>query len=277
MIDAMRALLPESLDPYAPMFVGALTALLILIAGWIVSKWVHRLLLKVCLRRQVDEALARFAASIAQYLIIAAAVIAALGKVGIESTSFIAILGAAGLAVGFALQGSLSNFASGVLMLLFWPVDIGQLVTVAGHTGVIEEIGLFATTLGTPDNETIIIPNAKITDDSIVNYAKKGNIRANVSIGVAYGTDITLAMQVISKACGAADLVLADPAPSVAFAGFGSSSLDLLARPWSLPNDYPAMQHNVRIEIYNALANSGIEIPFDQIVVHQATGEPSTS
>lgn len=159
----MRSLLPESLDAYAPMLVG-----------WVASKWAHRLLLKVCLRRKIDEALARFAASIVRYLVLAAAVIAALGKVGIESTSFIAILGAAGLAVGFALQGSLSNFASGVLMLLIRPVDIGQRVTVAGHTGVIEEIGLFATTLSTPDNETIIIPNAKITDDSIINYAKIG-------------------------------------------------------------------------------------------------------
>lgn len=142
--------------------------------GWVASKWAHRLLLKVCLRRKIDEALARFAASIVRYLVLAAAVIAALGKVGIESTSFIAILGAAGLAVGFALQGSLSNFASGVLMLLIRPVDIGQRVTVAGHTGVIEEIGLFATTLSTPDNETIITPNAKITDGSIINYAKIG-------------------------------------------------------------------------------------------------------
>lgn len=271
MLEAMRVLLPESLDPYAPMLVGALTALLILVVGWLASKWVHKILVNLCLRRSLDEALGRFLASIARYLVLAAAVIAALGKVGVESTSFIAILGAAGLAIGFALQGSLSNFASGVMMLLFRPVDIGQRVTVAGHTGAIEEIGLFATTLSTPDHETIIIPNSKITDDSIINYAKKGKIRANVSIGVAYGTDISKAMQVIARACAAADLVLTEPVPSVAFAGFGSSSLDLLARPWSLPDDYPAMQHNVRVEIYNALAEAGIEIPFDQIVVHRAS------
>ena len=270
MLEAMKVFLPDAMDPYAPMMVGAVTALLILTIGWIISKWAYRMVVRVTVKRNLDEALGRFLASILRYIILAAAVIAALGKVGVESPSLVAILGAAGLAVGFALQGSLSNFAAGVMMLLFRPVDIGQRVTVGGHTGAIEEIGLFATTLRTPDNETIIIPNAKITDDSIVNYSKRGKIRANVSIGVAYGTDIVKAMDVIQKATAGADLVLAEPAADVAFGGFGASSLDLLARPWSLPDDYPSMQHNVRIAIYDALEKNGIEIPFDQIVVHQA-------
>jgi len=272
MLEALQALLPESMDAYAPMMVGAITAFLILFVGWIVSKWARRLLVNSLESRSVDRALVLFLASIVQYLVLAAAVITALGRVGVESTSFIAILGAAGLAVGFALQGSLANFASGVLMLLFRPIDIGDRVTVAGHTGAVEEIGLFATTLGTPDHETIIIPNAKITDDSIVNYAKKGKCRANVSIGVAYGTDIDLAMEAIIAACTKSELVLDEPAPKVAFDGFGASSLDLLARPWCLPNDYPPMQHNVRIAIYKELAARGIEIPFNQIVVHKAVG-----
>ncbi len=270
MQEALEALLPEKVDPYAPLMVGAMTALLILILGWIVSKWIRSAMLKAMQTRKVDEALARFLSSIIQYLVLAAAVITALNKVGVESTSFVAILGAAGLAVGFALQGSLANFASGVLMLLFRPIDIGQRVTVAGHTGAVEEIGLFATTLGTPDNETIIIPNAKITDDSIVNFSKKGVCRANVSIGVAYGTDIGQAMEAIVAACKRSELVLDTPAPDVAFGGFGSSSLDLLARPWSKPENYPTMQHNVRVAIYDELAKRGIEIPFDQIVLHKA-------
>ncbi len=156
------------------------------------------------------------------------------------------------------------------MMLLFRPIDIGQRVTVAGHTGAVEEIGLFATTMSTPDNETIIIPNAKITDDSIVNYSKKGACRANVSIGVAYGTDIDLAMEAVIAACKKSELVLDEPAPKVAFDGFGASSLDLLARPWCLPDHYPPMKHNVRIAIYKELDARGIEIPFDQIVVHKA-------
>ena len=130
--------------------------------------------------------------------------------------------------------------------------------------------GCAATTLTTPDNDTIIIPNAKITDDSILNYSKKGACRANVEIGVAYGSDIAKAMEAITEACRKSDLVLKDPTPDVAFAGFGASSLDLLARPWCLPDDFPSMQHNVRIAIYNELAARGIEIPFNQIVVHKA-------
>ncbi len=270
MLEAMRVLLPDALDPYAPLLVGALTALLILIIGWMISKWAYRVVVRMITKRNLDQALGRFLASIVRYGILAAAVIAALGKVGVQSTSLVAILGAAGLAVGFALQGSLSNFAAGVMMLVFRPIDIGQRVTVAGHTGGVQEIGLFATTLRTPDNETIIIPNSKITDDSIINYAMQGKVRANISIGVAYGTDMAKAMDVIQKACVQADLVLEDPAPDVAFGGFGASSLDLYARPWSLPDNFPTMQHNVRIEIYNALEAAGIEIPFDQIVVHQA-------
>ena len=270
MEEALQALLPDRIDPYAPLLVGALVAFLILAIGWIASKWARSLVLRAIKIKNLDEALGRFLSSIVQYLVLAAAVIAALGKVGVESTSLVAILGAAGLAVGFALQGSLSNFASGIMMLVFRPIDIGQRVTVAGHTGAVEEIGLFATTLGTPDNHTIIIPNSKITDDSIVNYAKKGVCRANVSIGVAYGTDMNKAMEAITAACRKSDLVLDDPAPSVAFDDFGASSLDLLARPWAKPGDFPAMQHNVRIAIYDELNAAGIEIPFSQIVVHQA-------
>ena len=119
-------------------------------------------------------------------------------------------------------------------------------------------------------NSATIGDNAKITDDSIINYARQGQCRANVAIGVAYGTDVAQAMDVIAKACSEADLVLQDPAPSVAFAGFGASSLDLLARPWSNPEHFPAMQHNVRIKVYDALNAAGIEIPFDQVVVHKA-------
>lgn len=272
MIEAMQSLLPEQLDPYAPMFVGALTAFLILAVGWLASKWVRATLLKVALRRQIDEAVARFLSAIAQYAVLAAAVIAALGRVGIQSTSLVAILGAAGLAVGLALQGSLGNFASGVLMLIFRPIDIGDRVTVADKTGAVKEIGLFATTLETPDNETIIIPNSKITDDCIVNYSRKGLCRANVEIGVAYGTDVHRAMDVIAKACAGADLVVSDPAPDVVFAGFGASSIDFYARPWCKPDDYPAMKHHVRVAIHDALDAAGIEIPFTQIVVHQAEG-----
>ncbi|MEM1249747.1 MAG: mechanosensitive ion channel domain-containing protein [Acidobacteriota bacterium] len=260
---------PPALEPWVPTIIGAAIALGIFIIGWIVSKWAYSLVLRVLRNRSVDEAVSRFLAGMAQYAVLAAAVITALGKVGVPTTSLVALLGTAGLAVGLALQGSLSHFAAGVMTLLFRPYTIGDIITTAGHTGQVEEIGLFATTMLTPDNDTIIVPNGEATSSSIVNHSKLGNRRANISIGVAYGTDIEKALQVITDCLKTTEKVLEEPAPSCAFGGFGASSLDLLARPYALPGDYPGMQHNARISIYNALNNAGIEIPFDQIVVHQ--------
>ncbi len=260
---------PEALEPWMPYIVGAALALLIFVVGWIVSKWAYALTLRMLRRNSVDEALARFLSGLAQYAVLAVAVIAALGKVGVETTSFVALLASAGLAIGLALQGSLSHFAAGVMTLLFRPYTIGDRITTAGHTGGVTDIGLFATTLTTPDNDTIIIPNGEVSSGSIVNHSKIGTCRANISIGVAYGTDIAHAMQVITNCLKTTEKVLPEPAPSCAFAGFGASSLDLLARPYSLPDDFPGMQHNARISIYDALNAAGIEIPFDQIVLHQ--------
>ena len=121
-----------------------------------------------------------------------------------------------------------------------------------------------------PDNDTIIVPNGQATGSSIVNHSRLGSRRANISVGVAYGTDIERALQIVTDSIRSTDLVLADPEPSCGFGGFGASSLDLVARPFSKPEDYAQMQHNVRISIYDALNGAGIEIPFDQIVVHQA-------
>lgn len=261
---------PETLEPWIPVIVGAALALVIFVVGWIFSKWAYSLVLRLLRARTIDEALSRFLAGIAQYAVLAAAVITALSKVGVETTSLVALLASAGLAIGLALQGSLAHFAAGVMTLLFRPYTIGDIITAAGHTGLVKEIGLFATTLRTPDNDTIIIPNGQASSSSIVNHTRSGSRRANISVGVAYGSDIERALGVVTDCLKSTDLVLADPAPSCGFGGFGASSLDLVARPFSRPEDFPAMQHNVRISIYHALNDAGIEIPFNQIVVHQA-------
>lgn len=260
---------PAALEPWMPTIIGASLALLIFVIGWIASRWAYSLVLKVLRRRAVDEAVGRFLAGMAQYAVLAAAVITALGKVGVPTTSLVALLGTAGLAVGLALQGSLSHFAAGVMTLLFRPYTIGDVVTAAGNTGKVQEIGLFATTMVTPNNDTIIVPNGKATSDSIINHTKIGNRRANISVGVAYGTEIQKAIDVVTEALRSTELVLEDPAPACVFVGFGASSLDLVARPFSLAGDYAAMQHNACISIYDELNAAGIEIPFDQIVVHQ--------
>jgi small conductance mechanosensitive channel len=267
---ALETLLPEKFDAYASTLAGLAMAIIIFVVGWIASKWARGLVLGVLRKQKVDEALARFLSGIAQYTVLAATVVTALGKVGVETASLLALLATAGLAIGLALQGSLSNFAAGVMILFFRPFTIGDRITAAGQTGSVHDIGLFATTLKTPDKETIIISNSEVSSGSIVNYSTEGKLRANIEIGVAYGTDLKQAMEIIAKACAGAELVLSDPESSVAFSGFGASSIDFLARPWAKPNDYPAMQHNARIAIYDALNAAGIEIPFNQIVVTRA-------
>ncbi len=272
----LEAVLPSQLDSSAPAIASWITGLFyaagIFIIGWIIARWLARAVRRVLAVRGVDPSLSGFLSSLVQWAIMAAAAVSALGKVGVETTSLIAILGAAGLAIGLALQGSLSNFAAGVMALLTRPFVVGQKITAAGHTGVVQEVGLFATTLSTPNNDTIVIPNNEVMGSSIINHARAGHYRCHVDIGVAYGTDWKTVERVILDAMKSVDLVLDDPAPSVAFAGFGASSLDLVARPYCLAEDVPACEHRTRIAIYEALDATGIEIPFDQVVMHQAAG-----
>jgi len=267
----MVDLFPEQLQPYAPLIVGAATALAIFLIGWIAAKWVYAICLRMARRSQMDEALARFLSSIAQYAVLAFAVIAALSKVGVQTTSLVALLGAAGLAVGLALQGNLSNFAAGVMILFFRPFTLDDKVSVAGKTGKVRNIGLFATTMITPANEKIIVPNGSITSSPIVNHSSEGTLRAGIAVGVAYGTNVEEAIQAMLSACASVELVLEEPAPTVVFTGFGASSIDFEVRPWSTSADYMDMVHAVRMALYKSLDEAGIEIPFDQIVVHKAS------
>lgn len=261
---------PEFMVPYLPLIRDIVLALVIFIVGWIASKWAQSLVARALLAKKLDEALARFLGSLAQYTVLAAAVIMALQTVGLATTSLVALLASAGLAVGLALQGSLSHFASGVMILLFRPFTLQDKVTAGGHTGKVSDIGLFATTLLSPDNETIIIPNGEVMGGSIVNFTRRGTLRGNISIGVSYGTDIPQAIQVMEGAARRVETVLEDPAPAVAFVGFGASSLDFAVRPWANVSDLMGMLHDVRVALYDDLNAAGIEIPFDQIVVHKA-------
>jgi small conductance mechanosensitive channel len=253
-----------------PLIIGLVTALLIFVVGWILSKWIYKLAARVMHRRHLDESLVRFLASLAQYSVLAATVITALAQVGVETTSLIALLGAAGLAVGLALQGSLSHFASGVMLLVFRPFTIGDYVEAGGKTGTIEEIGLFATTLTTPDNHRVTIPNTSVTNNPITSFTMLGKRRATIDVGVAYGADIDRTTSLLVEAASASGLVLADPEPAAVFVNFGASSLDFSVRVWANNADFGPVQHVTRKAIYDRLNAAGIEIPFNQIVVHQA-------
>jgi small conductance mechanosensitive channel len=262
--------LPEQLEPYEGLIVGGATAILILLIGWIASKWANRLTARVLRARELDEALARFLAALAQYVVLAVTLIAALEEVGVVTTSLVAILGSAGIAIGLALQGNLGHFASGVMILFFRPFSLGDFVTAGGNTGTVRDIGLFATTMHTADNEKIIVPNGTVTSGPIINHTVLGTRRGKIEVGVAYGTDLDKAKDVLEKAAKRAELVLEDPAPAVAFVAFGASSLDMVVLSWSKSADYLAMLHNVKMAIYEDLNAAGIDIPFNQIVVHNA-------
>ena len=263
-------ILPDMLDPYAGVMEGAGLAIIILIIAWMASKWINSMVIKLFAARKIDPSLGRFLAALAQYTVLAMGIIAALGKVGVETTSLVAIFASAGLAVGLALQGSLSNFASGVLLLLFRPIAIDDAVTVSGHFGTVHEIGLFATTLITLDNEKVVIPNSAVTGGSIVNHTCRGTRRGAIEIGVAYGTDMKVALAALERAAKRSELVLQDPAPAVAFVSFGGSSVDFLVFGWCKSADYLDMLHNMRVAIYEELEKENIEIPFPQMVLHKA-------
>ncbi len=266
---------PESYGELAKTFIemgqSLLLCIFILILGWIASKWANKIVSRMLEKRKADVAISRFMAGIAQYLVLAAAVIAALGAVGIETTSLVALLGSAGIAVGLALQGNLSHFASGVMILFFRPFTIGDMITAGGQTGVVEDIGLFATTMHTPDNQKIIIPNGAVTGGSIVNMTTLGTRRAAVDVGVAYGSDVEQVIGILTKAAQRTDLALSEPGAAVAFVGLGASSLDFTVMAWCKSEDYLGLLHNLRTSIYDDLNAAGVDIPFNQIVVHQAS------
>ncbi|MEZ4317432.1 MAG: mechanosensitive ion channel family protein [Myxococcota bacterium] len=251
---------------------GLLIAVLTLVIAWMVSKWVAGLVRRMGSARGMDVALTGFLAQMAQYTVLAAGVISALGTAGVETTSVLAIFTSAGLAVGLALQGSLANFASGVMILFFKPFTINDVIVAAGETGTVTDIGLFATTLVNPSNHKIIIGNSAITGGNITNFTTLGKRRTTVNFGVAYGSDIQRVMEVALAAANGCPAVIKEPAPpACAFTDMAASSLNFAVHSWSVAADHLAAQHQVRTAIYNALNENGIEIPFDQVVVHQAS------
>lgn len=262
--------LPDAVKPYMPVVVNFVYAIAIFIVGWFASKMVHRLVSTALHKTRVDEALSRFLGSMAQYVVLAATVIASLNHVGVQTTSLVAILASAGLAVGLALQGSLSNFASGVLILGFRPFVLGDVVEIGGKTGNVQDIGLFMTRLVSANNETVLVPNSSATSGIIVNYTALGVRRVVVDIGVAYGADVRKVQRVLEEVLIGLETCLKDPAPSVILSTFGASSLDFQVRAYAKTEDFPAMVDELKMQVYEALNRNNIEIPFNQLVIHRA-------
>jgi small conductance mechanosensitive channel len=243
-------------------------ALLILFFGRIIAKLVSKIVGRLMERSKIDPTIIRFVSSLTYIALIAFVIIAALGQLGIQTASFIAVVGAAGLAVGLALQGSLANFAAGFLMIIFKPFKVGDYIEGGGVAGTVEEISIFTTILTSPDNKTIIVPNAKLTEDNIVNWTIKGTRRVDMVMGIGYGDDIDKARQVINDVLAAESRLLKDPAPLVAVVELADSSVNFVVRPWVKASDYWGVYFDLTEKMKKAFDANGISIPFPQRDVH---------
>jgi small conductance mechanosensitive channel len=262
--------LPDNIKPYAPLISKLTMGFIILFAGWMLSKWTYQFVKTLLKKTKTEEALSRFLASISQYVVLIATVITSLNQVGVHTTSLVAILASAGLAIGLALQGDLSNFASGVMILGFRPFTLDDFVEIGGKSGTVEDIGLFMTRLLTPNNEVVLVPNSKITGETITNYTTKGVRRCVIDIGVGYGEDLRKVTDCLVGVAEGHEACLEEPGPSAVVSGFGASSVDFQLRAYAKNDDFWPMVNELRLRIFETLNEKDIEIPFNQIVVHQA-------
>lgn len=249
----------------------AVGALVVLIAAFFIGTWLKNLILKRITSSGLDETLGKFFANMVRHLVIVLAVLSCLQIFGVDTTSFAAILAAAGFAIGLALQGTLQNFSAGVMLLAFRPFQVGNVVNVAGQTGIIESIALFTTRMDTFDNRRIIIPNAEIFGATIENISYHSTRRVDVNVGTAYEADIDQTWDLLKKV--AADLQGRDPdkEPAVILLELGDSSVNWQLRVWTAASDFFPLKQQLTRDVKVALDNAGISIPYPQMDVHHNT------
>lgn len=272
----MESLSAAQIEKYLEMAVGlgmeylpkVLLALVTLVVGLWVIGGITKLLRRTMEARQVDPTLVPFLSNLTNWIMKAALVISVVSILGIETTSFVAVLGAAGLAVGLALQGSLQNFAGGVLLLIFRPYKVGDLIEAQDKLGEVLEIQIFTTVLLSPENRRIILPNGAVSNGTITNLSAEGHVRVDCTVGVAYDADLKKSKEVLTEMVRANPKVLADPAPIIAVSELGDSSVNLAVRPYAKPEDYWDVFFEVTEGCKLALDAAGISIPFPQRDVH---------
>ena len=256
----------ELLTTYGLRFLGAL---IILIIGWTIASKIGNYVRRACEKsKRIDVTLGTFFGSLARYAIITFTVIAVLNQFGIQTASLIAVLGAAGLAIGLSLQGTLSHVASGVLLLLFRPFKVGDYIEVAGHSGTVENLSLFMTELKMPDGVQILIPNGKVWDQAMKNYSHSPIRRIQIPIGISYNDDISKAFKSLEHVLNNDKRILQDPAPFIAVNNLGDNSVDLVVRCWATREDYWQTHFDLHKLLKEAMDEAGIEIPFPQRTVH---------
>jgi small conductance mechanosensitive channel len=271
----------EDVNKYADMAQALVTAyglkIIAAIVIFVIGKWLARVLSrsvgKAMNRAKADQVLVKFVVNLAYAALLAFVVLAALAQLGIQTTSFIAIIGAAGLAIGLALQGSLSNFAAGVMLIIFRPFKVGDYIEAAGTAGSVEEIMIFSTKLKSPDNKQLYIPNGSIIAGTIVNYSAKEQRRVDLVFGCGYGDDIKKAKALLEAIVKENPLVLDEPAPTIGVLELGDSSVNFVVRPWVATSDYWDVHYQITEEVKQRFDEAGISIPFPQRDVHLINNE----
>lgn len=249
-------------------------AIVILIVGRIVVGFLSKLVKKILRKANTEETVTKFIVSLTRIGLLIFVILAALSTLGVETASIIAVIGAAGLAVGFALQGSLSNFASGIMLIVFRPIKKDDLAEIGGHLGVVKEVHIFHTVLISLENKRVIIPNSKITSDSIVNYSAEGYLRCDMVFGISYGDNIDKAKGILENILRSDSRVLADPPFTVAVLKLNNSSVDFAVRPYVKVEDYWGVYFDTTEAVKKQFDASSVTIPFPQRDVHlfQPTG-----
>ncbi len=250
---------------YGPKLIGAI---IVWIIGSIVIKAIIKSFNRMLDKKETDESLKPFLKSLVSILLKILLIISVLSMLGVQMTSFIAILGAAGLAVGMALSGTLQNFAGGVMILLFKPFKVGDFLEAQGHIGTVKEIQIFNTIINTLDNKTVILPNGPLSTNAMVNYSTEPTRRVDLTFGIGYGDDVAKAREIINKLIQADKRILKDPAPFIGLAELGDSSVNLTVRVWAKGEDYWGVFFDMNEHVYNQFNKEGVNIPFPQMDVH---------
>ncbi|MCG7585010.1 small-conductance mechanosensitive channel MscS [Photobacterium sp. OFAV2-7] len=248
--------------------VNILSALLILFIGNMITKGIANGVAKVLRKKDMDEAVVEFLHSLVRYLLFVIVLIAALGRIGVQTASVVAVIGAAGLAVGLALQGSLSNFAAGVLIVAFRPFKSGDFVEIGGVSGSVESIQVFSTILNTPDNKMVVVPNSSVIGGAITNYSRHATRRIDLVIGVSYDADLKHTKAVLTRVIEVEDRILKDPAPTIGVLTLADSSVNFAVRPWVKTEDYWGVYFDLLQAIKEELDKENIGIPYPQMDVH---------
>ncbi|WP_290859986.1 mechanosensitive ion channel domain-containing protein [Flavobacterium sp.] len=250
---------------YSPRLISAA---IIFVVGWTVIKLIKKLIMRIMVKREMEPTLSKFLADILIWTLKILLFVTVISRLGVENSSFVAIIGAAGLAVGLSLQGSLSNFAGGVLIIMFKPFKVGDFIEAQGVMGTVKQIQIFVTQLSTVDNQVIFVPNGVLSNGTIINYTYATTRRADLTVAISYGSNIKRAKEIAMEVMEKHPMVLKDPAPIVLVKDLAESSINLAVRPWSELPDFFEMRSDVLEQIKNEFDANGITIPFPQRDIH---------